>query len=62
VLTLEEKGTIGNSMTQQKEVLLLMMPESSGVVGICNIFYFFILFIKLSYYSLNQIITTKNPL
>jgi hypothetical protein len=62
VSPLEEEGIIGNSMTLQNEVLLVMLPESSGMVDMCNIFYFFILFIKLSYCSLNQIITTEKNL
>jgi hypothetical protein len=63
VSPLEEEGTIRNSMTLQNKVLLLMLPESSGMVDMCNIFYFFfILFIKLSYCSLNQIITTEKNL
>jgi hypothetical protein len=57
VSPLEEEGTTRNSMTLQNKVLLLMLPESSGMVDMCNIFYlFFILFIKLSYCYLNQII------
>jgi hypothetical protein len=41
VSPLEEEGIIGNSMTLQNEVLLVMLPESSGMVDMCNIFYFF---------------------